>query len=104
MAIFGKIRLGVKVPKLWQIFGKIRLGVKVPKLWQIFEKIGLGVKVPKLWQIFEQLASGNSARARQIQKTHVQTQLKDLPSDSGPGGNRTPPDPDGPYCICLVRH
>ena len=57
---------------------------KVPKLWQIFGKIGLGVKVPKLWR---------TPRARQIQETHAQTQLKDLPSDTGPGGNRTPDRP-----------
>ena len=57
--MFGKIRLGVKVPKLCQIFRKFGLRVKVPKLWQIFGKIGLGVKVPKLWQIFGKLASGN---------------------------------------------
>ena len=49
--------------------------VKVPKLWRIFGKIGLG----KLC-------------VRQIQKTLFQTQLKDLPSDSG-RGNRTPDRP-----------
>ena len=37
----------------------------------------LGVKVPKFRR---------TPRACQIQETHVQTQLKDLPSDSGPGG------------------
>ena len=37
-------------------------------------------------------------------ETHAQTQLKDLPSDTGPGGIEPPTDPDRPYCICLVGH
>ena len=45
--------------------------------------------MPKLWR---------TPHARQIQETHVQTQLKDLPSDSGPGGIEPPTDPDRHLC------
>ena len=85
--VFGKSPKNVA--KFWENWAR----GKSPKIVANFWEVRLGVKVPKLWQFFAKLASGNSARARQIQKTHVQTQLKDLPSDSGPGRNRTPDQP-----------
>ena len=54
---------------------------------------------PKIVADFwENWARGESTKivansARQIQETHIETQLKDLPSDSRPGGNRTPDRP-----------
>ena len=59
---------------------------------------------PKIVAIFWENLVREIPSARDKSRRHVQTQLKDLPSDSEPGGSEPPTDPDRPYCICLVGH
>ena len=74
----------MKSPKIVADFWENSARGESPKIvadcWENWAR----VKVPKLWR---------TPRARQIQEIHAQTQLKDLPSDTGPGGNRTPDRP-----------
>ena len=64
-----------------------------PKMVAFFGKNWARGENPRIVAKFWENWPRETPRARQIQKTHVQTQLKDLPSDSGPGGNRTPDRP-----------
>ena len=79
---------------MWQKFGKIGLGVKVPKLEQTFGKLGSGWKFQN-WQIFAKLASGNSARARaKFRKYMFKLNWKAYQATVDQGGIEPPTNPD----------